>query len=521
MGKLKHDGLAIPGRVVLAHEPPFDLGSARVDPSTLQIAAGERHETLEPRVMQVLVALARMAGSIVTREELIDRCWEGRIVSDDAVNRVLSRLRQIGAGIGGETFKIETITKVGYRLIETAPAVARQPAGGHPETQVPTGRLSRRVLVGGGLAAAGIAVAGVALIRAPHRPAPEAVDLYRRGDLAQRVGTASQTRQAISYLEEAVRVDPNYGAAWGALALSYTHTLDGFSEAQMDSLAGRIRSAAARSMALDGENADAEVALASITPVFRNWAKNEARLRALTLRFPNHWLGHGRLAAVLRQEGRLDEAILHQQRLIDIDPMVPPAYGFAALALSSAGRIQEADDMLKRALDRWPAHPMLWWVKYRHLLFTGRAQSAAAYVMDPESLPSGVDPAEVQQAVATAMAVARRDPVSIEAAVQTEVRNSLVDVRAMGPAAPMFALLGRLDLTFAALERYLLNHGSFGKPAPIGPMTRRSTDILFELPMAAARADPRFAPLMNRVGLAGFWRTSGTEPDFRRPGQLR
>ena len=67
--------------------------------------------------MQVLVALARAGGAIVTRDELTERCWDGRIVGDDALNRALSRIRHVAAGIGDGSFKAETIAKVGYRLV--------------------------------------------------------------------------------------------------------------------------------------------------------------------------------------------------------------------------------------------------------------------------------------------------------------------------------------------------------------------------------------------------------------------
>jgi len=76
-----------------------------------------REEFLEPRVMQVLVALARTPGAILSRDDLIAACWEGRFVSDDAVNRVMSRLRRLFQEIGAGGLRLETITKVGFRLI--------------------------------------------------------------------------------------------------------------------------------------------------------------------------------------------------------------------------------------------------------------------------------------------------------------------------------------------------------------------------------------------------------------------
>jgi tetratricopeptide (TPR) repeat protein len=67
--------------------------------------------------MQVLVVLAEANGAIVTRDELIERCWDGRIVGDNAIHRIVSRLRQVAAGFGEGSFEIETIARVGYRLL--------------------------------------------------------------------------------------------------------------------------------------------------------------------------------------------------------------------------------------------------------------------------------------------------------------------------------------------------------------------------------------------------------------------
>ncbi|MGZ2412489.1 tetratricopeptide (TPR) repeat protein [Sphingomonas sp. F9_3S_D5_B_2] len=465
--------------------------------------------------MEVLVALARASGQVVTRDELIDLCWAGRIVTDDAINRVVSRIRQVGAGAN---FTIETITKVGYRLVPNTGLHAVQ-----TPVQLPAAKAaewpSRRTLIAGGAATA-VVLAGAIVWRFPsrHSPPAEAVDLYRRGDLAQRIGIASQARQAVSYLEQAVQIDPDYAAAWGALALAQTHTLDGFSEGELASLAGRIQSAAGRALDLDPDNADALLALVSVKPFYRNWAASEARLRELVQRFPGHWLCHGRLAMVLRQVGRVDEAIVHQKRVIAIDPMIPPAYGFTVGALSIAGRIQEADALLKLALDRWPAHPMLWFTKYTHLLTTGRPRSAAAFVTEPENLPSGVGPADVQPLLVLAKAVDTGEPKDVQSAVESQVQLIQRDPGAIGDAVQALALLGRLDLTFAGLERYLLNAGTFGAPLPLGPHPRRYTDLLFTRPMASARQDRRFSALTSRIGLEDYWRSTGTQPDYRRSG---
>ena len=511
MGEEKHDGLAVPGRIVLAHELPFTIGDLRVHPSTRQVQRGDRWETLEPRVMQVLVALFRAQARIVTRDELIDWCWDGRIVGEDAINRAISRLRQVAVEVGEGSFGVETITKVGYRLVAGASS-SKAPS---PEPiPKPKTSLSRRYWLAGATAAAGVMGAGLPLWQKPwrHRPHPEAVELVRLGDLAQRASRPDQTRQSVTYFERAVRIDPQYAEAWGMLALSYTHGLEGFSEAQLTSVPPRIRSAAKRALDLDADQADAQLALACITPYFRNWARMEHALVRIRQRHPDHWLVNGRLAILYYQVGRLVEGAKLHQHVIARDPMIPGPYAFAATALSSAGRIQDADYLLKEASDRWPANPFIWSARYEHLMFSGRPGSAAALVLDPEMRPSGLTDADVEPYLTLARAAEKRRPADIDQAIQFAARAAGADPRSIPSAAPIFAMFGQSDLVFASLDRYFFDRGSFGRPAPIGPQTRRFTDFLFARPMANIRSDARYRELTRQVGLDDYWREAGIGP---------
>ncbi|MEI9928560.1 MAG: winged helix-turn-helix domain-containing protein [Sphingomonas sp.] len=147
-------------RIDLAHVPGFALGSLIVRPGTRELVRDDGAiEVLEPRVMQVLVALARAEGSIVTRDELSRWCWEGRVVGEDAINRVISRLRRAAEGIGEGAFKVETITKVGYRLVRAGEAAARVPV---------MTRMPRRSLIIGGAAAGTAILAGTGFVLWPR-----------------------------------------------------------------------------------------------------------------------------------------------------------------------------------------------------------------------------------------------------------------------------------------------------------------------------------------------------------------
>jgi TolB-like protein/DNA-binding winged helix-turn-helix (wHTH) protein/Tfp pilus assembly protein PilF len=101
--------------VRLAAESDFVLGDLAIHPSVREVVRGGKRQQVEPRVMQVLVALAHANGAVVSRDELIRRCWDGRVVGEAAINRCIFKLREL-AGEGRASFHIETIARVGYRL---------------------------------------------------------------------------------------------------------------------------------------------------------------------------------------------------------------------------------------------------------------------------------------------------------------------------------------------------------------------------------------------------------------------
>jgi len=124
-------GLAVPDQINLAQEKDFNLGGLQVCPSKRQVIAGDTREVLQPRIMQVLIALARRRGAVVSRDDLITTCWGGYAVSDDAIQRCIARLRRLAETHGG--FNLETVPRVGYQLTEimkdSPPAMALQGPG--------------------------------------------------------------------------------------------------------------------------------------------------------------------------------------------------------------------------------------------------------------------------------------------------------------------------------------------------------------------------------------------------------
>ena len=96
----------------------FKLGDFVVERTSNTIVHEGQAYALEPRVMDVLCALAARAGEVVTRESLIEEIWQVEHGADESVTRVISVLRKVFREAGKADKYIETIPKRGYRLVQ-------------------------------------------------------------------------------------------------------------------------------------------------------------------------------------------------------------------------------------------------------------------------------------------------------------------------------------------------------------------------------------------------------------------
>lgn len=117
--------------VVLTRAAPFSVGGLAVEPALRQLRSENgRTEQVEPLVMQVLVALWRSRGAPLSRDDLVEQCWDQRIVADNAVDRVISHLRAALRGLAPDRLEIVTINRVGYRLYDRTGEIAPAPGPG-------------------------------------------------------------------------------------------------------------------------------------------------------------------------------------------------------------------------------------------------------------------------------------------------------------------------------------------------------------------------------------------------------
>ena len=95
----------------------FQLGQWRVYPNQGLLEGEDCQAHLEPKIMEVLVYLAEHQDEVVRRDDLISEVWSGTIVTDEALSRAISVLRtRLGDNRLTPTY-IQTLPKVGYRLL--------------------------------------------------------------------------------------------------------------------------------------------------------------------------------------------------------------------------------------------------------------------------------------------------------------------------------------------------------------------------------------------------------------------
>ena len=98
-------------------EEDFRVGDWLIQPRLNRISLGSYTADLEPKVMQVLVMLARHADEVCLKEQIIQVVWGGVFVSDDVLTRSIHLLRKsLTISLDGAPV-IETIPKVGYRML--------------------------------------------------------------------------------------------------------------------------------------------------------------------------------------------------------------------------------------------------------------------------------------------------------------------------------------------------------------------------------------------------------------------
>lgn len=107
------------------------FGKAVLDEQVAALRVGDAVVELDRSSYDVLLALLRHAGEVVTKDELLEVGWPGRVVSENSLAKAVSRLRR---ALGEDAAALRAVHGYGYRLATPVrfDALAPDTVSAHP-----------------------------------------------------------------------------------------------------------------------------------------------------------------------------------------------------------------------------------------------------------------------------------------------------------------------------------------------------------------------------------------------------
>ena len=183
----------------------------------------------------------------------------------------------------------------------------------------------------------------------------EAYDAYLKGRYFFNRPSDQNLSKAISQFEDAVRLDPNFAAAYSGLSDAYLWAA--FNEGIITAAEGKrkARSTAEKSLQLNEASAEAHTSLANYLSWYEHdWAASEREFRRAIALNPNYAFAHDQFALTLALQGRLAESETEGRRAAQLDPLNPAIAIDNTLGLTAQGEFQQAKEEAKRGAELDP-----------------------------------------------------------------------------------------------------------------------------------------------------------------------
>ena len=310
----------------------------------------------------------------------------------------------------------------------------------------------------------------------------DAYSAYLQGKFYFERSSEADWRKALEQYAIATRIDPRYALAWaesaragGWLAAEYL----GGAEAQRVIAQGRA--AIDTALKLEPNLAAAhEVHAEALGAVDFDWSGSEVEFRRALQLAPNNSDALENLGALFAGRGQPEHAIELIRQSLEIDPLRPTGYLVLSRSLASLGRLDEAEQAIRKAIALQPASGIF--DATLAVIEVQRGDAKAALAEAKRTLPG------IWQDYALAMArQIGNDRAAADAALKLAV-DKHTDVMAF-QIAEIYAVRRDPDKAFEWLDRAWANRDP------------GLQFLLVNLFILRYRDDPRFAAFCKKVGL--------------------
>jgi TolB-like protein/DNA-binding winged helix-turn-helix (wHTH) protein/tetratricopeptide (TPR) repeat protein len=308
---------------------------------------------------------------------------------------------------------------------------------------------------------------------------PQAYESYLRGRYFWNKRTDVAVRKSIDYFQQATQRDPNYALAYAGMAEAYIVRDDVWPEEQFS----KAKASAKIALQMDDGLAEAHNAMAmSLFSYDWDWAGAEREFqRALALN-PNYAQAHQWYGQYLRAMGRQNSAMAEIKRAQELDPL-------GLMIGGGSGQYGTQYDLMiesnRRKLELDPNFAGAHLGLGRAYALKGMYQDAIAEIQKGVSLSGGA-PGPLSALGYTYGVSGKRD----EALKILQQLTLFSKHRYVSPydIALVYVGLGEKDRAFDWLQKAVAD-----RSIPLVSLRREEMDSL--------RSDPRYAELLNRIGL--------------------
>jgi TolB-like protein len=307
----------------------------------------------------------------------------------------------------------------------------------------------------------------------------EAHNAYLQGHFYFLRSNIEDHRKAVTYFDEAIRLDPNYALACTERA--ETWTLLGDLTGQRSTAYTKARSDAERAVAIAPSLAEAHAALGWVR-AFAEWkfAEGLSELQRAKELSPTNRTANDLLGRVIVYTGRMEEAEHQARQAVEIDPLSAAAQFTLGRVLFYAGKLDEADAAGRKMAELQPsaASSHRWQV----LVAVQRGDGETAL------REAQLEPDERFRTFELALAhYIRGDKTAADAALADLIAHSQEGLAYQ--IAQVYAVRGEKDKAFEWLQIAFDNHDG-GMPS-----------LLVDPLLRGLRDDPRYKNLVAKVGL--------------------
>lgn len=309
---------------------------------------------------------------------------------------------------------------------------------------------------------------------------PGAFDAYLEGHHYFEQNREEDVERAVSYYEQAVKLDSSYALAWVALSRArYRQANNG--AVPVEEGQRRAREAAERALALDPNLAAAHAQMARIRMFIDwDWAGADASVQRALALDPGNSTVLGLASELAAIHGRFDEALELARRSVALDPLNAVTRASLGILCFHIGRQDEAVVDFKKSLELNPDVAFIHQDLGMIYLAQGRAQDALPEVEQEPDLVSRL----LGHSVMYYALGRKKDSDTALDELVTKYQDS-----AAAQIAEAYAFRGESDKAFQWLDRAYVQHD--------GALATTNLDPLLK----DLHGDPRYVAFLKKIHL--------------------